>query len=152
MEWGVYTPPQQPYATQCNGWPVVLSPFVVNATQKQELQDLAENKIPPITAQRKARLEEKIAHTTPLEKEVLEFMQRLMDENRARHVPRLRLALDLYKCGQADEETIREQMRRTRRDVLKELGRGKSKTPNKLVQAYDAERTRLRTHRGNDGY
>ena len=153
-EWGVYTGPQQPYATECNGWPVVLSPFVVNAQEKQELQDLAEQKIPPVTGRRKKILEDKIANTTELEAEVLEFMQRLMDENRESYVPRLRLVLDLYKRGQADDTTVQEQMKRTRRDVLKELSRGRAKTPNKMVQAYDAERARLRGRgpRENGGY
>ena len=149
-QWGVRTLPQQPYATPCNGWPEVKAPFVANAREKQELQDQAEGTGPRITSVRKARLERKIENTTPLEERVLEYIQELMDAGRGVYVPRLRRVLDLYKQGLAGETSVQEQVRRTRRAILKELANGRySRAYSKTVRAYDEESARLRAAGGD---
>lgn len=148
--WGVKTPPQQVYATPCNGWPNHLSPYIVNQKEKQELQDLKQGRIPVITSQRKQRLENTIAQTDPLEAKVLKFIQHLLNSNRRQLAIPLQVALKMYKQESANEDLLREQLKRAKREVIKEQARGKynNNRQNKTIMWCNRETARLQTING----
>jgi hypothetical protein len=126
-----------------------LTPYVPHAHVKQELQDLdTEGNTRRITSQRRLRLEAIIEHSTPLEEEVLSFMNGLIERNMRHQLPPIQRALDMWRGSRIDDVGLRENLIRAQRAAMK-FG-CMSKNKNKTVAAYDKERMRLR--RGGGGF